>query len=48
MFDPRFDDLEDPFKCFEGQSAAHFVKDKDNKQWLKKRRLGGKNFQEKA
>ena len=48
MFDPRFDDLEDPFKRFEGQSAAHFVKEKHNKQWQDKRGLGGKNFQAKA
>ena len=45
MFDPRFEELEDPFRNYEGMSASHFSKEADNNKWMKQRNLGRKNFE---
>lgn len=46
MFDPRFQDLEDPRKNYQGRPADQFVKYKDNRKWMKHRNFGDKDFRE--
>ena len=48
MFDPRFQELEDPFQKYDGKPAAQHIKDVSNLDWMNKRSLGDKNQQERA